>query len=720
MKCEMKTRKSIFLSLLVGFMILVLTGTAYAQEYYVSTNGNDGNVGTQTEPFKTIGHGAGELNAGDTLYIETGTYNYERIELRQSGTASNPINIIGIGNAIMLSDNHGHAFNLLGVEYLNFENIEIFHYSQGIYCVDVSHINIENCHIHYIGTSTISFKDADHCSIIDCDLSDTGWNNVQIMSSDRDTHDILIKNSKIHGCPGVSDFGSSHNGIDIFNSDTTGTHQIRDVQIIGNELYDMSGYNAAIFTHGYETKHMDNFIIADNEIYDTARAIVSFFRNLEFSNNNMYNNHKDGFRTLYPEKLIGPAHMSGNVIRDSNYDTRIVATGDGIIFENEDYQLLHIEGGSVIFKNPNRETVTIKETGSGKVTFQLTGGRDFTHNGKNQKTSIRDGYQLIIDGETVDITTTDYQPTPTPTQTATPDPTATSTPEPMAEYDTRLKQATPDTVLGSSSWLDVGRLGDNNYNSVLWFDLPNETVESATLSLFWYYESRDIDTEVELYRPAVWNPLYTTWNSYDDGLNWLSPGGDYFEKYDSITLTGSPDNEYHTFDVTGLVNSYIDGTYENTGFLIRANDNDGYVAFYSLDHYNADQRPKLTFESIPDPTPTPTETPTENPTATPDPTPDPFDCQSIVIMHSVILNHYDVTYDGLINDVEVQMAFSDNLNGKLSDIDMEIVGDAWKNNCHFVPVLPPVEHVRWDVNKDCVVDMLDLDIVASHYNETMN
>ena len=652
-----KVNKIVFLSLLVVFVMFATVGTTYAQDYYVSTNGNNNNDGSQSEPFETIVYGTNGLNAGDTLYIEAGTYKYERVKLRQSGTVSNPINIIGIGNVVMLSDNHGHAFNLLDVEHINFDNIEIFHYSQGIFCEDVSHINIKNCHIHYIGTSTVSFKDADHCSIINCDLSDTGWNNIQIMSTNRDTHDILIKDSKIHGCPGLSDFDKSHNGIDLFNSDTTGRYQVRDVQIIDNEIYDMSGYNAAIFTHGYKTKYMDNFIISDNEIYDTARTIISFFRNLEFHDNNMYDNHKDGFRTLYPEKLIGPAYISGNVVRDSNYDTRIVATGDGIVFENEDYQLLHIEGGSVIFKNPNRKTVTIKETGSGKVTFQLTDGRDFTHNGQNSKTSIPGGYQLFVDGETVDITMSGDQPDPTPTVYPTPTPTTIptqiATPDPTQppaiQLDNRLKQSTPDTVLGSSPWLDVGRLGNNNYNSVLWFEVPRKPVESATLLLYWYYESRDTNTEVELYRPTEWNPLYTTWNSYDDGLNWLNPGGDCFEKYDTITLTGTPDNEYHEFDVTDLVNNYIDGTYDNTGFFIKANDNDGYVAFYSLDHHNVNQQPKLEFTYTPDPTPTPTET------ATPDPTP-----------------------------------------------------------------TEPPEHPRYDVNKDGTVDMLDLDIVASHYGENIN
>ena len=648
-----KVNKIVFLSLLVVFVMFATVGTAYAQDYYVSTNGNNDNGGSQSEPFETIVHGAGELNAGDTLYIEAGTYEYERIKLRQSGTATQPINIVGVGNVIMLSDNHGHAFNLLDVEYINFDNIEIFHYSQGIFCTSCNNIHINDCHIHYIETTTVTYKDCHDCSITNTELSDTGWNTVQIMANNEDTHNIIIDNCKIHGSPGIGDFDSYHGAIDLFNCDPdSGTsHMVRDLSITNCEIYD---YKAdSIFTHGYEQKHMKNINIVNNEIHHCLRCTISMFENLNFENNYIHNNKWDGFRTLYPNKLIGPASISGNVVRDSNYDTRIVATGNGIVFENEDYQLLHIEGGSVTFKNPDRKTVTIRETGSGKVTFQITDGRDFTHDGKNSKTSIPGGYQLIVDGETVDITMSCDQPDPTPTvtPTATPDPTTTKTPPPITQSDNRLKQATPDTVLGSSPWLDVGRLGDNNYNSMLWFDVPNETVESATLSLYWYYESRDTNTEVELYRPAGWNPLYTTWNSYDDGLNWLNPGGDCFEKYDAITLTGTPDNQYYGFDVTTLVNKYIDGTYDNTGFMIKANDNDGYVAFYSLDHPDVNQRPKLEFTYTHDPTPTPT--PTE--TATPYPTP-----------------------------------------------------------------TEPPEHPRYDVNKDGTVDMLDLDIVASHYGEIIN
>jgi len=60
------------------------------QVYYVAPSGNDGNPGTEAQPFRTIGQGVGVARAGDTVYVREGTY-YERVIVRSSGTADDPI-----------------------------------------------------------------------------------------------------------------------------------------------------------------------------------------------------------------------------------------------------------------------------------------------------------------------------------------------------------------------------------------------------------------------------------------------------------------------------------------------------------------------------------------------------------------------------------------------------------------------------------------------------
>ena len=54
--------------------ILFSSNTAHATTYYVATNGNDSNPGTNSQPLRTINQGVGKLSAGDTLLVKAGTY----------------------------------------------------------------------------------------------------------------------------------------------------------------------------------------------------------------------------------------------------------------------------------------------------------------------------------------------------------------------------------------------------------------------------------------------------------------------------------------------------------------------------------------------------------------------------------------------------------------------------------------------------------------------
>ena len=75
--------------------------------------------------------------------------------------------------------------------------------------------------------------------------------------------------------------------------------------------------------------------------------------------------------------------------------------------------------------------------------------------------------------------------------------------------------------------------------------------------MFWYYppNTRNQSTTLEIYRPLPWDQSYVT---------------------------------------TELVQGFVIGTYNSTGFFLRAKDeNDNYIAFYSSEWSNASQRLKL-------------------------------------------------------------------------------------------------------------------------------
>ncbi|WP_370573548.1 disaggregatase related repeat-containing protein [Methanomethylovorans sp.] len=180
-------------------------------------------------------------------------------------------------------------------------------------------------------------------------------------------------------------------------------------------------------------------------------------------------------------------------------------------------------------------------------------------------------------------------------------------------YDNRLRESTPTTVLPNSNYIDIGKLSTTRYRDVMMFDLsdykPTDTISQATLSLCWYYpagSTRTSNTVVEIYRPVEWDPKYVSWKNSASGKSWTNAGGSWFDKngvsqgntpYASFTVFAStvPDNKYYGFDVTELVQGYISGEYDNTGFFLKAKDENGnYIAFYSSDWANAYQRPRLT------------------------------------------------------------------------------------------------------------------------------
>src|SRR5262249_47286086 len=76
-----------------------------AHELHVATNGDDGNPGTASSPFKTIAHATPMAQPGDCVKVPAGTYNEPTtIGFSHDGTATAPIvvwSVDGRGAAII-------------------------------------------------------------------------------------------------------------------------------------------------------------------------------------------------------------------------------------------------------------------------------------------------------------------------------------------------------------------------------------------------------------------------------------------------------------------------------------------------------------------------------------------------------------------------------------------------------------------------------------------
>lgn len=109
MKMTSKGSRMVVFQILI---VLIMSSAALAgNTYYVSKQtGSDSNLGTQSNPWLTIQHAAGEVNAGDTIVVVAGTYS-ERVRTEVAGTSeSNRVTFLASGTVIMQGFEVNHDY----------------------------------------------------------------------------------------------------------------------------------------------------------------------------------------------------------------------------------------------------------------------------------------------------------------------------------------------------------------------------------------------------------------------------------------------------------------------------------------------------------------------------------------------------------------------------------------------------------------------------------
>jgi len=237
--------------------------------------------------------------------------------------------------------------------------------------------------------------------------------------------------------------------------------------------------------------------------------------------------------------------------------------------------------------------------------------------------------------------------TPTATPTATPSATTAVTPSPsptlpggettitlqqgLDSYtgaeDTYIYQYAPDT---NYCLLNALRVGDKQRNAALLrFDLsaipPNAIITNAVLQVYakgWGGSNMTLDAHRVL-RDV--NVCQVTWNQAQNGNGWGTPGAndpssDRGAAVESSVKTNNIRKWYH-FDLTDLVQDWVDGSLANNGVLLRGASPWSTAKFYFTSAQDSDirLRPKLvvTYRDAGAPDATETATPTPTHTSTP-------------------------------------------------------------------------------------------------------
>ena len=254
--------------------------------------------------------------------------------------------------------------------------------------------------------------------------------------------------------------------------------------------------------------------------------------------------------------------------------------------------------------------------------------------------------KLVIDYvEGTPTPTLDYTDTPSPTPTHTPTNTLVPSPTPLpisGEFtfqtgadgysgveDTQISAWDPDGNFCAKGKMVVRQAGI--IQGLLRFDLrslpPNAHIETAILGLFALERSNDAAMNAEVYalsRP--WVSEEATWLQASDRWLWHAPGaggvGRDRSRQAAAVVTLDRVNKRYQFDVTEVVQGWVDAPWTNQGFVIRGVG--GASVEYRLassDWHNPTVRPwlYLYYRRV---TPTPGPSPTPVPaTATPPPKP---------------------------------------------------------------------------------------------------
>jgi hypothetical protein len=301
--------------------------------YFVATNGNDNNSGSQSLPFATFKKGLESMVAGDTLQIRGGTYaqairgfeinipsgvsytnaitvqNFsgETVTLVSNGATLIDLNYFtsGLLHYVIFDGLHLNGqvvgqpvfFDGINVHHIRFKNLEIFNSNnQGISGFDGSDsIEIIACNIHNNGT-TFPFDHGVYIAtpnlLIDgCNIHDNNSYGVQIYHSGSTTNQsngTIIRNNIIHN----NNYGGTTlnhgNGLDFYNN-IVHNNVVNGVEISYNNI-NFRAYNNTIYGNNTAVvlgdANVQNAVITNNIFWqNSTNGIVSNGATFTASNN---------------------------------------------------------------------------------------------------------------------------------------------------------------------------------------------------------------------------------------------------------------------------------------------------------------------------------------------------------------------------------------------------------------------------------------------------
>jgi hypothetical protein len=271
-----------------GFVIsgMVLIGSILgtqlvdAATYYVATTGNDANLGTSSQPVKTIPQGISKLQSGDTLVIKPGTY-AQRISNIPSGTSETNRTVIKAeqaGTVILKPSGAGHIA-LVGSsgQYITLEGLII----DGANTTSGYGLRLER-------NSDFS-QQANHITVRNLEVRNTINSCIGVAG-----HHHLLTGLYVHHCNPTS---SSSRGVH-------GLYWSARDSILENTLVStVSGYGIQLYDSGRADQIVNNLLRNNIFTKNGLGGVTVYGNNNKFYNNVLYDNNH-GLETRYSGNIV--------------------------------------------------------------------------------------------------------------------------------------------------------------------------------------------------------------------------------------------------------------------------------------------------------------------------------------------------------------------------------------------------------------------------------